>query len=566
MKHSTLFGLSGLALLALLQGCGSGTNLTALNTNGSVINPNSLVPAGSQLYTETCLPPEGLPTVDIGNGQAIADVDHAFDPVAACETDAVNQIYLGDPTVVSFDDFVLVFATSQLPISQRSAENIVDTANTLFSTRPEGPFEVGDLDPVPNSDNTNFVAGPPISPDLLDATAVYAAQFLPASLRTAANLVAVINQLLGTSLTEDDILAIPGIELPGGVAIDPAVDELAGQIQISVLDPEGTLTLPGDFEIGAALFIQNPVNPFDGFVTYVADLDSALVPVNFTAVAIDGTDDDTCIIVSESGEDNPLLATLATSSACPTVITDTSLSGTPADIADSVTAYQAALGGANNAGEPQTFPDGFRTINWDASPLLDDREIPNFIPGDTFNADAAPLARGLVFTEPGEAGALDEDLFRISRAMPPLLFSDVNGEIYMNEASFFSPNRIFAYNDPDLGVAFDVIFFLPSDQVTPASVNGFGVIFTDVDTPTSSMEYLDADGNTLLVAPVPALGPSQGSLSFLGVVFPEGSPVARVRITAGDLSVTGAPADGGVEGQDVVAMDDFLYGEPQPIE
>jgi hypothetical protein len=57
---------------------------------------------------------------------------------------------------------------------------------------------------------------------------------------------------------------------------------------------------------------------------------------------------------------------------------------------------------------------------------------------------------------------------------------------------------------------------------------------------------------------VPA-SPGDASLSFFGIVFDD-PVIARVRITTGDTAPD--PDDGGK--QDIVVMDDFIYGEPEP--
>ena len=66
------------------------------------------------------------------------------------------------------------------------------------------------------------------------------------------------------------------------------------------------------------------------------------------------------------------------------------------------------------------------------------------------------------------------------------------------------------------------------------------------------------DGKALFSSFVPA-SPGDGSLSFFGIVFDE-PLIARVRITTGDT----APGPDDDEKQDIVTMDDFIYGEPQP--
>jgi hypothetical protein len=53
-------------------------------------------------------------------------------------------------------------------------------------------------------------------------------------------------------------------------------------------------------------------------------------------------------------------------------------------------------------------------------------------------------------------------------------------------------------------------------------------------------------------------------MSFLGVSFNAGEKVARVRITSGNTAP--GPSDDPASNVDVVAMDDFIYGEPQSLQ
>jgi hypothetical protein len=73
------------------------------------------------------------------------------------------------------------------------------------------------------------------------------------------------------------------------------------------------------------------------------------------------------------------------------------------------------------------------------------------------------------------------------------------------------------------------------------------------------MEYFDADGRLIFSSFVPA-SPGDASLSLFGIVFDE-PLIARVRITTGDV----APGLDDDEKRDIVMMDDFIYGEPQPL-
>ena len=120
----------------------------------------------------------------------------------------------------------------------------------------------------------------------------------------------------------------------------------------------------------------------------------------------------------------------------------------------------------------------------------------------------------------------------------------------------------------------EALFFVPgTNGAIPATVSGFGAVFTDVDQPdgigprkkreprgaSTLMEYFDVDGKLIFSSFVPA-SPGDGSLSFFGIVF-EDARIARVRITTGNV----APGPDDDEKHDIVMMDDFLYGEPQPL-
>ena len=92
-------------------------------------------------------------------------------------------------------------------------------------------------------------------------------------------------------------------------------------------------------------------------------------------------------------------------------------------------------------------------------------------------------------------------------------------------------------------------------------------MFSDVGLLVSStMQYFDAAGNQLLAIVVPRRSDARG-LSFAGATFPS-AIVARARITAGDTPIGASAFDdvtGPGERHDIVVMDDFIYGEPHPI-
>lgn len=100
---------------------------------------------------------------------------------------------------------------------------------------------------------------------------------------------------------------------------------------------------------------------------------------------------------------------------------------------------------------------------------------------------------------------------------------------------------------------------------TQALVTGFGSVFADVGLAQStSIEYFDANGQRLLKLVAPRATDANG-LSFLDVKFAS-TVVARVRIVSGITSIGVDRVDtvaGGVRERDIVAMSDFIYGEPR---
>jgi hypothetical protein len=123
----------------------------------------------------------------------------------------------------------------------------------------------------------------------------------------------------------------------------------------------------------------------------------------------------------------------------------------------------------------------------------------------------------------------------------------------------FSPVRLFSPIGSNIT---DAEFFVPGAGNIPATINGFGAVFTDVDLPMSaSIELFDQQGMSLGLFFAP---PADDGLSFIGVVFNAGERVARVRITSGNVA-PGATANDDDVSIDVVVMDDFIYGEPMPI-
>lgn len=229
----------------------------------------------------------------------------------------------------------------------------------------------------------------------------------------------------------------------------------------------------------------------------------------------------------------------------------------PAALQTIVDTFRSDLGGVNN-GVGGTFPDGRREINWDGVP--DASAAPNFMEPDFFNVDSP---RGVVFHSVLEdAGSALND-FMVSATVASgtaVRFGDINASY----ASTFIANTEQRLFMPRGAHALLVKFYRPGTTVA-ATVRGFGAVFSDVDSSTgggrSSISYYGPDGNQLVAASAPALS---GGLSFVGVSFNAGERIDHVIIRTGSHALSASNTDG-VSGVDVVALDDFIYGEPQPL-
>jgi hypothetical protein len=219
-------------------------------------------------------------------------------------------------------------------------------------------------------------------------------------------------------------------------------------------------------------------------------------------------------------------------------------SGTGADAASIqavVDLFRADLGGINNGNTLGSLADGRREINWDGGGNAANATVFP-VPMTTFNSGAT--TRGAVFTTPGTG-------FEIS-GQPMPEFGDIN-PLYPGIFTTFSAPRLFSPLGSNIT---DVIFFEPGTN-TPAAVRGFGAVFTDVDLANVTQLEFFTDLNVSLGAFfVPTFN---NGLSFLGATFAD--PVFRVRITTGNTPL--GPSDSST--LDAVALDDFIYSEPQPI-
>ena len=160
--------------------------------------------------------------------------------------------------------------------------------------------------------------------------------------------------------------------------------------------------------------------------------------------------------------------------------------------------------------------------------------------------------RGALFATPGTGFA------QVPADQVDDLFSQPS---YAVQFGTFSPLRLFTPIGSNIT---DVTFFVPGANASlhPATVSGFGSVFTDVDSAnTTRLDFFGLSNQLLFSQSVLPGEVPNASLSFLGAIGNAGERIARVRITTGN-SAGGPPQNANT---DVVLMDDFLYSEPRLV-
>ncbi len=232
-----------------------------------------------------------------------------------------------------------------------------------------------------------------------------------------------------------------------------------------------------------------------------------------------------------------------------------------ASIQSAIADFRAALGDPNNLNATTELAVGRREINWDGA-VPTDVTTPPVNPFNTFLN-----TRGAQFTTPG-VGLSQAPASGGPQGGLVALFGNAS---YATEFRAFSTSRLFT---PVGSNVTDTLFFVAgSNGSVRAAVTGFGAVFTDVDKPDGSgpgtkrgnrgsstlLQFFDVDGRLLFSSFAPA-SPGNGGFSFLGIKFND-PRIASVRITAGNV----APGPNDEDGNDVVMMDDFIYGEPHKL-
>jgi hypothetical protein len=232
---------------------------------------------------------------------------------------------------------------------------------------------------------------------------------------------------------------------------------------------------------------------------------------------------------------------------------------TPASIQAAVDQFRADLGPNNGIGG--SFVSGRREINWDGVP--NGASAPNELAPDFFNFNSP---RGVKFSSTVGPFLLNgpnaQPFFVSSTAASgvPVRFGNIN-PTYTNEFKAFSEERLFTSTTGSNVI--EITFFIPGTNI-PATVKGFGAVFCDVDTPTTFMQFYDQNGRILLDPNGPIIGFDKG-LTFEGFSFTDSTRISKVVLVLGNAPLSAANTDG-VNGVDVVAVDDFIYGEPRALE
>jgi len=240
---------------------------------------------------------------------------------------------------------------------------------------------------------------------------------------------------------------------------------------------------------------------------------------------------------------------------------------TAVSIQSAVDQYRVALGVQNNGNNPGPLLPGRREINWDGGSTTN---LTTAVAGNPFSGFL--ITRGALFTTPDGTGFVQAPASADPILFPPGGLAGLfNNPAYSTIFKTFSASRLFTAVG---GKVTEVDFFVPGGGNVPATVTGFGAVFTDVDQPDGSgparkkgnrnastlIEYYGVNGELLFSSYVPA-SPGDGNLSFFGIVLHD-ALIAHVRITSGNV----VPGGNDTEKDDVVAMDDFIYGEPQRVQ
>ncbi|MBC8087580.1 MAG: PEP-CTERM sorting domain-containing protein [Phycisphaerae bacterium] len=220
--------------------------------------------------------------------------------------------------------------------------------------------------------------------------------------------------------------------------------------------------------------------------------------------------------------------------------------------------FRIDLGGGTTAGPGGSFGGIRREINWDALPF--GFSAPNNMPANFFNMNSQ---RGVVLSTPGAGFQVSGALADVGTGQPAAAnFGNIDAT-YSSVFSPFSAQRLFT---PISSNVTDVSFFLAGTN-TAGLTRGFGSIFSDVDLANISSIQLFGAGNVSLGSFfVPNFAQATAAhFSFLGVSYATPT-ISRVRITTGNAALSSGTTDQAGGPNDLVVMDDFVFGEVAAVQ
>ncbi len=241
----------------------------------------------------------------------------------------------------------------------------------------------------------------------------------------------------------------------------------------------------------------------------------------------------------------------------------------PAQVSAAQSAFETAIGGSDNGSTDAAMSGGYRVVDmskaWVGSWSTQSTTSPDGW------VDPAPVgflnllsfyASGVELGTPGTAITVTDDGFKAIDPAYPALFATTDGTHPLapqgsteTDVTFLEPTAASATPSPSGSPG-------PTVPSLPATVAGFGATFLNAEVPNgSSIEYLDAQGQSLGTYPVPTGAPGQPE--FLGVLFPS-SDVSRATLITGTAPLASGTEDSaaGAGPTNLVALDGLIASEP----
>jgi hypothetical protein len=230
-------------------------------------------------------------------------------------------------------------------------------------------------------------------------------------------------------------------------------------------------------------------------------------------------------------------------------VTELKIAGDSAGILNTLNQFRKILGDSLNVVPGKT--SGRREVNWDGVPANFTNN--NTFPPDFFNltdpAGANGRKRGLVYLNTGSPLRLDSSSFK-----------DIDATYAIQFAPFSQKKAIASANS----TTSEIVFKVPGTN-RDASVQGFGIIFSDVDDANStSLQFFNGTKDLGIYKAAAENG--NATFSFLGVHFAT-EKVTRIKIIAGNGVLAAGTKDISNGGsKDLVVYDDFFYDEPKQLQ